>query len=78
MAVNTTAVPRNPFRRVALFWKEMMEELRKATWPTMEELRTSTLVVMVAVMFLGLFLCVTDFAVFNLVTFVTHMVAPAK
>ena len=78
MAANTSTVPRNPFRRVALFWREMIEELRKATWPTPEELRTSTVVVMSAVLFLGFFLCVTDFAVFNLVTFVTHLVAPTK
>jgi len=78
MAANSTAVPRNPLRRVALFWKEMIDELRKATWPTVEELRTSTFVVMAAVLFLGMFLCVTDFAVFNLVTFVTHLVAPSK
>ena len=78
MATTPIVAPRNPFRRVALFWKEMIDELRKATWPTMEELRTSTLVVMSAVLFLGVFLCVTDFAVFNLVTFVTHLVAPIK
>jgi preprotein translocase subunit SecE len=77
MATTTTA-PRNPFRRVALFWKEMLDELRKASWPNFQELRTSTFVVIVAVVFLGVFLCVSDFSVYNLVTFFTHAVIPAK
>jgi preprotein translocase subunit SecE len=74
----TTSVPRNPFRRVALFWREMIDELRKASWPNRDELRTSTIVVIVAVLFLGLFLSISDFSIFNLVTFFTHAVTPVK
>jgi preprotein translocase subunit SecE len=70
-----TTPKRNPFRRAAIFWRETIDELRKASWPTFQELMNSTFVVIAAVLLLGVFISVSDFSVFNLVTFFTHMVA---
>lgn len=52
--------------RFANYLKETREELRKCTWPTWEELKGSTVVVMVATLLLGLFTALVDlvFAMF--------------
>ena len=39
---------KNPFRSTRIFVGEMVDELKKATWPTRTELRDSTIVVIVA------------------------------
>jgi len=38
---------KNPFRSVRIFVGEMIEELKKASWPSRTELRDSTIVVIV-------------------------------
>jgi preprotein translocase subunit SecE len=40
-------------RRLAAYWAEMMEELRKCSWPTWIELRGSTLVIVITIVLLG-------------------------
>ena len=45
---------KNPFRSTRIFFGEMIDELKKATWPTRQELRDSTIVVIVAAVILGL------------------------
>jgi len=42
---------------------ETREELRKCSWPTREELKGSTLVVLVSIVVLGVFTMVVDFVV---------------
>jgi len=49
---------------------ETKEELRKCTWPTRDELKGSTLVVIISVAALAAFTVVVDFVVHNLVTFI--------
>jgi preprotein translocase subunit SecE len=39
---------KNPFSTVRIFFGEMIDELKKATWPTKTELRDSTIVVILA------------------------------
>jgi preprotein translocase subunit SecE len=46
---------------------ETREELRKCTWPTLEELRGSTVLVVVSIVLLGVFTVVVDFALTNIV-----------
>jgi preprotein translocase subunit SecE len=41
--------------RFSNYLKETREELKKCTWPTWEELRGSTVVVMISILLLGLF-----------------------
>jgi preprotein translocase subunit SecE len=46
--------------RLANYWRETMEEMKKCTWPTWAELRGSTLVVFIAIAILGVFTFVVD------------------
>jgi preprotein translocase subunit SecE len=57
-------------QRLAAYWRLTTEELRKCTWPTWDELKGSTVVIMVAIVAMGLFTFVVDrilFAVFKLI-----------
>ena len=47
--------------RFADYIKETREELKKCTWPTWEELKGSTVVVMVSIVLLALFTMGADF-----------------
>jgi preprotein translocase subunit SecE len=47
---------------------ETREELRKCTWPTMDELKGSTVVVMISVLLLAIFTIVVDRVLFWCVT----------
>ncbi len=58
---------KNPFRSIRIFFGEMVDELKKASWPTWTELRDSTLVVIVACVILGLFTSITDFSLYQVV-----------
>ncbi|RME73490.1 MAG: preprotein translocase subunit SecE [Verrucomicrobia bacterium] len=66
---------KNPFRSVRIFVGEMIAELKKATWPTRNELRDSTLVVIVAVVILGLFTSIADFSLYQVVNLFTSWVS---
>jgi len=67
---------KNPFRSIRTFWKEMMIELRKASWPTRKELREYTIVVLIGVAILGAFIGVSDFFLLNSIELVTEWVRP--
>jgi preprotein translocase subunit SecE len=57
-------------QRFSAYWRMTMEELRKCTWPTWDELKGSTVVVMVSIILLGLFTFVVDqilFALFKII-----------
>ena len=66
---------KNPFSSTRIFVGEMVDELKKATWPTWTELRDSTVVVIVAVVILGAFTSISDFALVNFVDLFTRMVS---
>ena len=66
---------KNPFSSTRIFVGEMVDELKKATWPTWDELRDSTVVVILAVVILGAFTSLSDFALFNFVDLFTRMVS---
>lgn len=66
---------KNPFRSTRIFVGEMLDELKKATWPTRTELRDSTIVVLVASAILGLFTSVSDFALYQVVDLLTSWVS---
>jgi len=72
MAAPST-VQRNPFRRIALFFQETMEELRKATWPTWLELRDSTVLVILTVLILGSMVAIADFCFLHDIRFLSHL-----
>ncbi len=66
---------KNPFRSTRIFFGEMIGELQKATWPTRSELRDSTIVVIVAAAILGLFTSISDFALYQVVDWITSWVS---
>jgi preprotein translocase subunit SecE len=74
MAAPAKAPQRNPFRAVTHFARETVEELRKASWPDWPELRDSTTLVLITVALLGAFISVSDFSLFNLITWLTRHV----
>jgi len=65
----------NPFRSTRIFAGEIIDELKKATWPTKAELRDSTIVVIVAVVILGVFTSISDFALYQVVDLFTSWVS---
>jgi preprotein translocase subunit SecE len=66
---------KNPFRSTRIFVGEMIGELQKATWPTRTELRDSTIVVIVAAAILGVFTSISDFALYQVIDWVTSWVS---
>ena len=66
---------KNPFRSTRIFVGEMIGELQKATWPTRTELRDSTVVVIVAAAILGVFTSISDFAIYQVIDWVTSWVS---
>jgi preprotein translocase SecE subunit len=49
-------------RSLVTYWQETREELRKCSWPTIEELKGSTALVIVSIGLLGIFTVVVDLA----------------
>jgi preprotein translocase subunit SecE len=55
------------FLQLSAYWNETMEELKKCTWPTWDELSGSTVVVIVSVGLLGLFTVGVDMALASII-----------
>ncbi len=66
---------KNPIRSIRIFTVEMVEELKKASWPTRTELRDSTIVVILAALILGLFTSISDFSLYQVVDLFTRWVS---
>ena len=66
---------KNPFTAIRIFAIEIVDELKKATWPTMTELRDSTIVVVVAAIILGVFTSISDFSLYQVVDLFTSWVS---
>jgi preprotein translocase subunit SecE len=49
--------------RISNYWDETREELKKCTWPTREELKGSTVVVMITILLLTAFTTVVDLVI---------------
>jgi len=65
---------KNPFRSIRIFFGEMVDELKKASWPTWTELRDSTVIVIVACVILGVFTSISDFSLYQVVDLFTAWV----
>ncbi len=65
---------KNPFRSTRIFFGEMVDELKKASWPSWTELRDSTVVVIIACVLLGLFTSIADFSLYQVVDLFTSWV----
>jgi preprotein translocase subunit SecE len=64
----------NPFRTIRIFLGETTQELKKAVWPTKQELRDSTIVVFVAALLLGIYVAIADFSVYNWIQLLTNWI----
>ncbi len=58
------------FERLVRFLREVRLEASKVTWPTREELRASTVVVLIATALIALFIAVVDRALAEVVTWI--------
>ncbi len=65
---------KNPFRQIRIFSAETVGELKKASWPSKKELKDSTIVVILAVLIVGVFISVSDYALLNWVDSLTEYV----
>jgi preprotein translocase subunit SecE len=59
--------------RLANYIAETREELRKCTWPSWDELKGSTVVVMISILILGLFTVAVDFVLTMFVRWMTQI-----
>ena len=59
--------------RLSLYVQETREELRKCTWPTWDELKGATVVVMISTLLLGLFTVGIDYLLVIVVSWVTKI-----
>jgi preprotein translocase subunit SecE len=59
--------------RLSNFIQETREELKKCTWPTWDELKGSTVVVMVSIIILGAFTVAVDFVLTLMVRWMTSI-----
>jgi len=50
----------NPFVKIRTFSSEVVDELKKSSWPTRPELVGSTIVVIVTMLVLGVFVALAD------------------
>ena len=61
MATDTLApAKKGVFGRLMDFLREVRSEIQKVTWPTMEELRKATVVIVIFVLLLGLVIGLMD------------------
>jgi len=61
--------------RIKTFFSEVNAEVRKVTWPTLKEVRDTTIVVIIAVFLFGIFLYLVDMALHRFIQHLFNMVA---
>ncbi len=59
--------------RLSTYYRETQEELKRCTWPTWDELKGATVVVMISIAILGLFTVCTDYILVMLVSWMTKI-----
>jgi preprotein translocase subunit SecE len=57
-------------KKIVQFFKESFAELKKVTWPTREEVASSTKVVLVSVILIALTLGLIDWLIFRGIEFI--------
>ena len=67
MVVFVLALRAGYFLKISAYWAEMMEEMRKCTWPTWDELLGSTVLVTVSVAIIGGFTVGVDYICSNII-----------
>lgn len=62
------------FSRIKSFFREMLGDLKKTSWPSRKELGRLTVVVIVGMFLLGFYVSVVDFSLLNIVDLVSKIV----
>ena len=62
------------FSKIKSFFREMLGELNKASWPSGKELGRLTIVVVIGMFLLGFYVSVVDFSLLNIVDLVSKVV----
>jgi preprotein translocase subunit SecE len=57
--------------RISNYVMETREELRKCTWPSVDELKGSTFVILITIVLLGGFIVAVDFVIAQLIRLLT-------
>ena len=57
-------------KKIIRFFKESYAELKKVTWPSREEVTSSTKVVLVSVILIALVLGIVDYLIFQGIDFI--------
>ncbi len=58
------------FRRLAKFIREVRSELKRVSWPSKDDVRESTIVVIIIVLLLAVFVGLVDRALSYLISFI--------
>ncbi len=61
----------NVFVKVREFLAEVVQELKRSSWPTRKELVDSTVVVIVTVLILGMFIALADYIFVKIIRMLT-------
>ncbi|MDR1437975.1 MAG: preprotein translocase subunit SecE [Puniceicoccales bacterium] len=64
----------NVFKKIRAFFAETFGELKKTDWPTSKELRRSAAVIIAGTMFLGAYIAVADFFLYQVVDLLIDVV----
>ena len=59
--------------RLSVYIQETKEELRKCTWPSWDELKGSTVVVMISIVLLGVFTVAVDYVLLLMVNWMVKI-----
>ncbi len=57
-------------KRLKDFWRETRSEMSKVSWPSKNEVMSTTVVVLIAVVFFGLYLWLCDLAFHQAIDFI--------
>ena len=63
------------WERLQHFLKDVRGELRKVSWPSRDEVKSTTLVVLICVAIFGAYFYVTDFAGFKFIDYLLRKLA---
>ena len=61
------------FERVVQFWHDIRAELRRVTWPTLKQVRSTTIITIIACAFFAVYLYVVDYGFAKLIGGLTRL-----
>jgi preprotein translocase subunit SecE len=50
----------SPFGRLAQFWRDVKAEMKRVSWPSAKEVKNTTIITLIAVIFFAVYLFVVD------------------